>query len=112
MEGYQDPVYDPSLLNRIPPEFQEFTLDKLVHNRLELEHFREFLSNNYASMDLMCWMEMEAFRRVAPSQEKQRNQKAKDIKLKYLNKKYFFGANSPAGKEGQEKVREKTKIPA
>ncbi|XP_064626526.1 regulator of G-protein signaling 22-like isoform X3 [Lineus longissimus] len=104
MEGYEDPVYDPILLDRIPEEFREFTLDKLVHNRIELERFRQFLADNYASMDLMCWMDIEAFRRISHSDEKKRDQKAKDIRTKYLTKKYFFGPNSPAGKEGQETV--------
>jgi hypothetical protein len=63
MEGYEDPVYDESLWERLPPEFQDWNLDKLVHNRLELEHFKNYLADNYASMDLMCWMDIEAFRR-------------------------------------------------
>ena len=63
MEGYEDPVYDESLIEKIPPEFREWTLDKLVHHRLELEHFKQYLAENYASMDLMCWMDIEAFRR-------------------------------------------------
>ncbi|XP_074640881.1 regulator of G-protein signaling 22-like [Tubulanus polymorphus] len=104
MEGYEDPVYDPSLFDRIPPEFHEFTLDKLVYNRIELEHFRQFLAENYASMDLMCWMDIEAFRRIPHTEELRRDAKAKDIRAKYLTKKYFFGPNSPAGKAGQEKV--------
>ena len=62
MAGYQDPVYDLRLLEKIPDEFKDYSLDKLVHNRIELEHFRQFLSENYASMDLMCWMDIEAFR--------------------------------------------------
>ena len=37
-------------------------------------------------------------------EEKRRDSKAKDIKVKYFTKKYFFGPNSPAGKAGQEKV--------
>ena len=107
MMGYQDPIYDDSLLESIPEEFRDFSLEKLVHNRIELEHFRQFLAENYASMDLLCWMDIEAFRRTAHNEEKKRDQKAKDIKIKYMNKKYFFGPNSPAGKEGQEKVGER-----
>ena len=49
-------------------------------------------------------MDVEAWRRIAPAEERKRDQKAKDIKKSYLNKKYFFGPNSPAGKEGQDKV--------
>ena len=104
MQDYEDPVYDESLLEKIPKEFLDCTLEKLVHNRIELEHFRQFLADNYASMDLMCWMDIEAFKRIPHSEERRRDMRAKDIKVKYLNKKYFFGPNSPAGKAGQEKV--------
>ena len=104
MEGYEDPIYDETLMEKIPEEFREYSLEKLVHNRIELEHYRQFLADNYASMDLLCWMDIEAFRRIPHNEEKKRDNKAKEIKVKYLNKKYFFGANSPAGKDGQEKV--------
>ena len=105
MEDYKDPVYDEAILEKVPEEFKEWSLEKLVHNRLELEHFRQFLADNYASMDLLCWMDIEAFKRIPHSDEKRREIKAKEIKAKYFNKKYFFGPNSPAGKQGQEKVR-------
>ena len=111
MEGYQDPVYDASIMNDISEEFQDYTLEKLVHNRIELEHYRHFLADNYASMDLLCWMDIEAFKRIPHSDEKRRDMKAKDVKVKYLNKKYFFGPNSPAGKGGQNKVWARTKTP-
>lgn len=104
MEGYEDPVYDETLLEKIPEEFRDFTLEKLVHNRIEVENFKLFLAENYASMDLLCWMDIEHFRRMPQTDEKRRDEKAKEIKTKYLNKKYFFGPNSPAGKEGQDKV--------
>ncbi|XP_041356675.1 regulator of G-protein signaling 22-like isoform X3 [Gigantopelta aegis] len=106
MEGYKDPVYDESLFEKIPEEFRDMTLEQLVHNRIELEHFRQFLIDNYASMDLLCWMDIEAWRRISPKDERKCDQKAKEIRIKYLNKKYFFGPNSPAGKEGQDKVME------
>jgi len=44
------------------------------------------------------------FQRILHADEKKRDAKAKEIKTKYLNKKYFFGPNSPAGKDGQNKV--------
>ncbi|XP_023933546.1 regulator of G-protein signaling 22 isoform X1 [Lingula anatina] len=105
-EGYQDPVYDESLWEKIPEEFRDFSLSNLVYNRVELEEFRLFLSDNYASVDLMCWIDMEAFRRIPHEDTKRRDMKAKEIKTKYLTKKYFFGPNSPAGKEGQNKIME------
>ena len=103
-EEYKDPVYDEGLLLKVPEEFRDWTLEKLVHNRMELEHFRQFLNDNYASSDLLCWMDIEAFKRIPHCDEKKREHKSTDIKRKYFNKKYFFGPNSPAGKEGQEKV--------
>ncbi|KAK7502187.1 hypothetical protein BaRGS_00006551 [Batillaria attramentaria] len=104
MDGYEDPVYDPAAWEAVPEEFRDYTLEKLVHNRLELEHFKQFLAEKYADTDLKCWMDVEAWRRIPPAEERKRDQKAKDIKKSYLNKKYFFGPNSPAGKEGQDKV--------
>ncbi|XP_070194884.1 regulator of G-protein signaling 22-like isoform X2 [Littorina saxatilis] len=104
MEGYDDPVYDPAAWEAVPEEFRDYTLEKLVHNRLELEHFKQFLAEKYADTDLKCWMDVEAWRRITPAEERKRDQKSKDIKKAYLNKKYFFGPNSPAGKEGQDKV--------
>ncbi|XP_070556314.1 regulator of G-protein signaling 22-like isoform X2 [Ptychodera flava] len=97
-------AYYQSLEDKVPEEFKEFNFNTLIHNRIELEHFRQFLNDNYASMDLMCWLDIEAFRRIPHSDNERRDEKARDIKLKYLNKKYFFGPNSPAGKEGQNKV--------
>ena len=104
-EGCVEPEYDPALIENVPVEFRGITLDKL--NSVELENFRQFLANTdrLAAIDFACWQDIEAFRRLPHSEEKLRRLKAKDIKRKYLNKKYFFGPNSPAGREGQEKVR-------
>uniref|UniRef100_A0A2C9JRT5 RGS domain-containing protein n=2 Tax=Biomphalaria glabrata TaxID=6526 RepID=A0A2C9JRT5_BIOGL len=106
MEGYKDPVYDDSVLQRIPSEFKHWTLDKLIHNRIELEHFRQHLKENFAEIDLKCWMDIEAWRRTPHDDAKSRDQRARDIKKNYLNRKYFFGPSSPAGKEGQNRVME------
>ncbi|CAL1544272.1 unnamed protein product [Lymnaea stagnalis] len=106
MEGYKDPVYDDSILQRVPAEFREWSLDKLVHNRIELEHFRQYLIENFAEIDLKCWMDIEAWRRTPHDDARKRDHRARDIKKNYLNKKYFFGPSSPAGKEGQNRVME------
>ena len=58
------------------------------------------------SSDLFqCWMDIETWRRTPHEEDRKRDQRARDIKKNYLNKKYFFGPSSPAGKEGQNKVR-------
>lgn len=106
MDDYADPVYDETLINKIPEEFRDYSFEKLIHNRIELEYFRKFLADNYASMDLMCWMDIETFKRLPHTEEKKRDEKAKEIRVKYLNKKYFFGVNSPAGKDTQNRLME------
>ncbi|BFY99466.1 hypothetical protein BsWGS_02506 [Bradybaena similaris] len=106
MEGYVDPVYDDSILQMLPEEFRNWNMAKLAQNKLELEYFRQFLIPRYAEIDLKCWMDMEAWRRTAPDDSSLRDQRAIEIKKNYLNKKYFFGLNSPAGIDGQNKVME------
>lgn len=43
-DGFEDPVYDPEVWKAVPEEFQDYTLEKLVHNRIELENFNQFLA--------------------------------------------------------------------
>ncbi|XP_071807529.1 regulator of G-protein signaling 22-like isoform X2 [Asterias amurensis] len=102
-EGKQEAYYQ-SLREKIPEEFRDFDFNKLIHNRMELDHFRQFLEDNYAITDLMCWMDIESFRRTSYLEANKRDTKAKDIKSKYLNKKYFFGPNSPASRPLQNLV--------
>jgi hypothetical protein len=89
----------------ISSKFREYNLLKIVQNRFELEHFRQFLSENYASSDLICWLEIEALRRIPVAQVDARNRKASTIRRKFFNINYFFGPNSPASKEEQDKVK-------
>ena len=63
-----------------------------------------FLNANMAAIDLMCWLEIEAFRAIPASDVLLRNVKARQLKTKFLNKKYFFGPNSPASREQQRQV--------
>ncbi|XP_066547152.1 regulator of G-protein signaling 22 isoform X2 [Amia ocellicauda] len=95
---------EPELWAQVPEEFRGYSLGSLLHQRLELEHFRSFLEEHFASMDLMCWLDIEQFRRMLHKDREKREEKSKDIKSMYLNKKYFFGPNSPATREQQEEV--------
>lgn len=80
---------------------REFTLQRIVHNRSELEHFRMFLSDNFASDDLNCWLDIEALRRVT---DRLRAARASLVVRKYFNDGYFYGPTSPANKQEQDKV--------
>uniref|UniRef100_UPI00398ED8B3 regulator of G-protein signaling 22-like n=1 Tax=Pristiophorus japonicus TaxID=55135 RepID=UPI00398ED8B3 len=86
----------------VPEEFRSYTFSELLRNRLELEHFQTFLKENLAGMDLMCWLDIDQYRKI-PSNE-MKDDKSKEIITKYLNRKYFFGPSSPATKMQQDEV--------
>ncbi|XP_032104077.1 regulator of G-protein signaling 22 isoform X7 [Sapajus apella] len=90
--------------DNVPAEYKHFKFSDLLNNKLEFEHFRQFLENHSSSMDLMCWTDIEQFRAITYRDRNQREAKAIYIKNKYLNKKYFFGPNSPASLYQQNQV--------
>ncbi|XP_032104061.1 regulator of G-protein signaling 22 isoform X5 [Sapajus apella] len=93
--------------DNVPAEYKHFKFSDLLNNKLEFEHFRQFLENHSSSMDLMCWTDIEQFRAITYRDRNQREAKAIYIKNKYLNKKYFFGPNSPASLYQQNQVQMK-----
>ncbi|KAG6933712.1 regulator of G-protein signaling 22 [Chelydra serpentina] len=99
-----DVLREAQLLSEVPEEYSGCSLHDLIRNGLELEQFRLFLEEHSAVMDLMCWIDIEQFRRMLHKEKEKREEKSKDIKNKYLNKKYFFGPNSPATKEQQDQL--------
>ncbi|XP_034524404.1 regulator of G-protein signaling 22 [Ailuropoda melanoleuca] len=90
--------------NNVPEEYKHFNFNDLLNNKLEFEHFRQFLEAHSSSMDLMCWTDIEQFRRIVYGDRKQREAKSIYIKNKYLNKKYFFGPQSPASLYQQDQI--------
>lgn len=52
----------------------------------------------------MCWMDIENFRGIPASDRATRNVKAKNIRKNHLNRRYYFGPNSPASKEAQRQM--------
>ncbi|XP_031214305.1 regulator of G-protein signaling 22 isoform X2 [Mastomys coucha] len=88
----------------VPEEYKHFTFNDLLNNKLEFEHFRQFLESHSSSIDLMCWIDIEQFRRIVFKDQKQREAKSIYIKNKYLNKKYFFGPRSPASLQQQNQI--------
>ncbi|NXP11918.1 RGS22 protein, partial [Thinocorus orbignyianus] len=91
-------------LFQVPKESAGLTLSDLIHDKEKLEQFWNFLNEHSASMDLMCWLDIEQFRKMLHKDKEKREEKSKDIKNKYLNKKYFFGPHSPATREQQEQL--------
>ncbi|KAG9478757.1 hypothetical protein GDO78_012426 [Eleutherodactylus coqui] len=95
---------EPNLWELVPEEYRNYNLGALLRHRMELEYFRSFLEDHFASMDLKCWLDLEHLRRGSHRKKEERLETSKDIKSKYLNKKYFFGPNSPATRDQQEQV--------
>ncbi|XP_062394524.1 regulator of G-protein signaling 22 [Sardina pilchardus] len=95
---------EPDSWAQVPQQFRGFRLVSVLRNRTELQHFQAFLEENSASMDLLCWLDLEQLRRTSSQQQEQRAQRFCAIKTKYLNRKYFFGPGSPATKHQQEEV--------
>ncbi|KAM7071564.1 regulator of G-protein signaling 22 [Acridotheres tristis] len=91
-------------LHQAPKELAGPNLSHLIHDKKKLEQFQAFLNKHSASMDLMCWLDIEEFKKTLHKDKEKSDEKSKDIKTKYLNKKYFFGPNSPATREQQEKL--------
>ncbi|XP_049674774.1 regulator of G-protein signaling 22 [Accipiter gentilis] len=91
-------------LRQVPKELASTNLSDLIHDKEKLEQFWDFLNEHSAGMDLMCWLDIEQFRKMLHKDKEKREEKSKDIKNKYLNKKYFFGPNSPATREQQEQL--------
>ncbi|XP_007933073.2 regulator of G-protein signaling 22, partial [Orycteropus afer afer] len=90
--------------NNVPAEYRHFHFNDLLNNKLEFEHFCQFLEAHSSSMDLKCWTDIEQFQRIPFRDRNQREAKSIYIKNKYLNKKYFFGPNSPASLYQQDKI--------
>ncbi|NXG71417.1 RGS22 protein, partial [Baryphthengus martii] len=99
-----DTLKEDQHLCQVPKELAGPNLSDLIHNKEKLEQFWAFLNEHSAGMDLMCWLDIEQFRKMLHKDKEKREEKSKDIKNKYLNKKYFFGPNSPATKEQQEQL--------
>ncbi|NXN42728.1 RGS22 protein, partial [Rhinoptilus africanus] len=99
-----DSLKEEQHLRQVPKESAGPNLSDLIHNREKLEQFWAFLHQHSAGMDLMCWQDIEQLRKMHHKDKEEMEEKSKDIKNKYLNKKYFFGPNSPATREQQEQL--------
>ncbi|NXI91260.1 RGS22 protein, partial [Psophia crepitans] len=99
-----DALKEDKHLHQVPKELAGPNLSDVIKDKEKLEQFWAFLNEHSAGMDLMCWLDIEHFRKMLHKDKEKREEKSKDIKNKYLNKKYFFGPNSPATREQQEQL--------
>ncbi|NXM67996.1 RGS22 protein, partial [Serilophus lunatus] len=91
-------------LHQVPRELADLNLSDLIHDKEKLKQFWAFLNKHSAGMDLMCWLDIEEFRKMLQQDKEKSDEKFEDIKNKYLDSKYFFGPYSPATREQQEKL--------
>ncbi|XP_055770709.1 regulator of G-protein signaling 22-like [Salvelinus fontinalis] len=94
----------PALWSAVPERYRGYRLGSLLGHRMELQHFTSFLQDNTASIHLACWQDIENYRRTPHKDKAQREDKSRLIKDKYLNRKYFFGPDSPATRQQQDEV--------
>ncbi|NXA18736.1 RGS22 protein, partial [Ibidorhyncha struthersii] len=99
-----DALKEDQHLCQVPKELAGPDLSDLIQDKEKLEQFWAFLNEHSAGMDLMCWLDIEQFRKMLHKDKEKREEKSKDITNKYLNKKYFFGPKSPATREQQEQL--------
>ncbi|XP_031446921.1 regulator of G-protein signaling 22 [Phasianus colchicus] len=104
LPSFPDVLKEAQHLHQASKKLTGSNLYDLIHNKQKLEQFWVFLNEHSAGMDLMCWLDIEQFRRMLHRDKEKREEKSKEIKNKYLNKKYFFGPNSPATREQQEQL--------
>ncbi|NXG62940.1 RGS22 protein, partial [Hemiprocne comata] len=99
-----DALKEDQHFSEVPKELAGPDLSDLIHDKDKLEQFWAFLNEHSAGMDLMCWLDIEQFRKMLHKDKEKMEEKSKDIENKYFNKNYFFGPNSPATREQQEQL--------
>lgn len=58
------------------------------------------------SIHLLCWLDLEQYRRTPQKEQAVRQERSSHIATKYLNRQFFFGSDSPATTEQQNDVRQ------
>ncbi|KAK5616693.1 hypothetical protein CRENBAI_000525 [Crenichthys baileyi] len=90
--------------SRVSPIYQGYRLGSILRQHHEIGHFMAFLQKNKASIHLMCWLDLEQYRRTSERDKTIRQERSSQIALKYLNNKYLFGPDSPATAEQQKDI--------
>ncbi|XP_066538401.1 regulator of G-protein signaling 22 [Hoplias malabaricus] len=94
---------EPDPWAQVPLQFRRYRFGTLLRNRVELQHFLAFLEENFASTDLLCWLDIEQLKRT-PSNAPGWEEKHSNIRTQYLSRNYLFGPSSPANKQQQTEL--------
>ncbi|XP_042278669.1 regulator of G-protein signaling 22 [Thunnus maccoyii] len=90
--------------SNVSSRFQGYRLGSLLRHRHEIGHFMSFLQDHDASIHLTCWLDLEQYRRTPQRDKAVRQERSSHIANKYLDRKYFFGSESPASAEQQNDI--------
>uniref|UniRef100_A0A8C6U130 RGS domain-containing protein n=1 Tax=Neogobius melanostomus TaxID=47308 RepID=A0A8C6U130_9GOBI len=83
--------------SKVPSDYKGYRLGSLLRHRHEIGHFMK--------LHLSCWLDLEQYRRTSQTDTALRRQSSAHLINRYLNKKYFFGSESPASIDQQHEVR-------
>uniref|UniRef100_A0AAV2MAX9 RGS domain-containing protein n=1 Tax=Knipowitschia caucasica TaxID=637954 RepID=A0AAV2MAX9_KNICA len=90
--------------SKVSSEFKGYRLGSLMRHKHEIGHFMKFLQTQDASVHLSCWLDLEQYRRIPETDTALREEKSSYLVHRYLNKKYFFGPDSPASIDQQQEI--------
>jgi len=99
-------------------------LNEIMNNTRDFEMFKKFLESNNALNDLLCLLDIEAYRynqafyipccitkynlfqhsQIDSNKKSEIEEHARMLRKKYLNKKYLFSKNGPLDEETQNLV--------
>ncbi|XP_062278372.1 regulator of G-protein signaling 22 [Scomber scombrus] len=94
----------PDSWSNVSSHYRGYRLGSLLRHRHEIGHFMSFLQDHDASIHLTCWLDLEQYRRTSQRDKAVRQERSSHIANKYLNRKYFFGSESPASAEQQNDI--------
>ncbi|KAM3615188.1 uncharacterized protein V6R79_024564 [Siganus canaliculatus] len=94
----------PDSWSAVSPDYQSYTLGSLFQHPHEVRHFMSFLQDQDAGIHLSCWLDLEQYRRTPQKDKATRQKRSSHIATEYLDRKYFFGDDSPATIEQQNHI--------
>jgi hypothetical protein len=95
-----------SLADMSKVDFESIDLNGfMTKNTREFEMFKQFLDSMSAINDLLCWMDIEAYTRLDPTDRVKIEEHSRMLKKRYFNKKYFFAKDGPIDAETQNLVK-------
>ncbi|KAM3873488.1 regulator of G-protein signaling 22 [Diretmus argenteus] len=99
-----DGTQEPDPWSNTAPCYRGYRLGSLLRHRQEIRHFLSFLQDQDASIHLTCWLDLDQYRMTPQKDKAVRQERSSLITTKYLNRKYFFGPDSPASAEQQNDI--------